>query len=71
MKTTTNKAIVYTMKKANYNYGVMGKYIVIDSITGKPLINAIYNCYQRARKMASLYNKNELSASDILNISYE
>lgn len=68
MKMTNNKAIVYTVKKGNSNYGIMGKYIVIDSISRRPLINAIYNYYPIARKMASLYNKNELSASDILNI---
>lgn len=49
MKTTKNKAIIYTVKKANSN-------------------NAIYNYYQLAKKMAGLYNKNQLSASDILNI---
>jgi hypothetical protein len=68
MKMTENKAIVYTMRKANSNYGVMGKYIVIDSVSGKLLINAIYNYYPLAKKNCSLYNKNQLSASDILNI---
>lgn len=65
------KAIVYTLKRANANYGVMGKYLVIDSRNGKPVINAVYNFYNTARKMASLFNAGKLSACDILNVTIE
>lgn len=55
-----NKAMA---KKIGYR-----KYIIIDSINGKVLINAVYNDYNRARLNARLYNEKLLSTKEILNI---